>query len=435
MQTHSRIIGNTYNAGTRTEFQQLENQLLKYRLRQPHISKLIFTVNLFNQNNRFPASNIKLYIPIIQNESAHHFALIDSIVPVTNTFLNDTYRNVYAYWEIETLPRNGLSVTITYYLLSFTATFFARSEKALDYDKSSIIYQRYTQPEELIQSDAEEIVATAKNVIGNDTDPYKKVQKIYSFVKNYLSYEVQDEEKGALWALKNKKGDCSEFSYLFVALCRAVDVPSRVKAGFVFHNPIETLEYGHMWAEYYLENYGWTPVDILWEHFGFLDNLHFACLQSKPELIPYSSYHATYNGTLESSQEVQITLADISSFKNFVFAENFYNAILKIMEAEQTVNVAKLIGSEIFFSSTFKKIEHLLLEADLQQQNAMDFWGIEIENSILSSNHAYIKAQEAINLAQKALVSTIIGISASISLGILLLNFVIIAMKRKKQQC
>ncbi len=44
------------------------------------------------------------------------------------------------------------------------------------------------------------------------------VFKIYSFVTTHLNYGVQDGEKGALWALKNAVGDCSEYSHLFVVL-------------------------------------------------------------------------------------------------------------------------------------------------------------------------------------------------------------------------
>ncbi|MEM2250451.1 MAG: transglutaminase-like domain-containing protein [Candidatus Bathyarchaeia archaeon] len=98
----------------------------------------------------------------------------------------------------------------------------------------------------------------------------------------YLRYEIQNEERGALWALENGIGDCSEYSYLFIALCRAAGIPARIQAGFTFHYAGQVLKDGHMWAEYYLENYGWMPVDATWQLFNTIDSKHFSSFRSIP---------------------------------------------------------------------------------------------------------------------------------------------------------
>lgn len=61
------------------------------------------------------------------------------------------------------------------------------------------------------------------------------------------------EELGALHALRHRRGDCTEFSDLFAALMRSLDLPARVLGGFVvqdgrFQARPETY---HNWSEYY----------------------------------------------------------------------------------------------------------------------------------------------------------------------------------------
>jgi len=43
----------------------------------------------------------------------------------------------------------------------------------------------------------------------------------------------QSDPHGALYALENKKGDCTEFMYLFTALCRANRIPARCIACYI----------------------------------------------------------------------------------------------------------------------------------------------------------------------------------------------------------
>ncbi|WP_054762294.1 transglutaminase-like domain-containing protein [Methylomonas koyamae] len=60
------------------------------------------------------------------------------------------------------------------------------------------------------------------------------------------------EERGALYALENQQGDCTESAYLFTALARANAIPARAVAGYVLENNglLRAAEY-HEWSEFY----------------------------------------------------------------------------------------------------------------------------------------------------------------------------------------
>jgi len=70
----------------------------------------------------------------------------------------------------------------------------------------------------------------------------------------------RSKQLGALGALKQKIGDCTEHSDLFVALCRAKGIPARICDGYIM-NPNKGVTPRHMWAEFYSKRLGWIPVD------------------------------------------------------------------------------------------------------------------------------------------------------------------------------
>jgi len=89
------------------------------------------------------------------------------------------------------------------------------------------------------------------------------VRKIYNYVIDNMEYVVQGEKDlGAAEALKKKKGDCCEYSDLFVALCRAKNIPARVVTGYT--ERFDKVSAKHHWVEVYLQPYGWVPFDASW---------------------------------------------------------------------------------------------------------------------------------------------------------------------------
>lgn len=414
-------------------FQASESGVPAYVLRKPLISRLSFAVNVYNRNP-LALHNTRLYLPLIRNETAHHFSLIKSISPAPTSFLNDTYGNVYAYWFMDSIDAEmEIYFSVDYLLMSFTTTFNAAADSVTAYDKASQVFTRYTMPEELIESDSTLIVAKALEIIAGETNPYKAAWLIYQFVRSYLAYEVQGEEKGALWALKNRKGDCSEFSYLFTALCRAAGIPARIQAGFAFHSQAEKVEYGHMWAEIYLENYGWFSVDPSWGYFGYMDGLHFTCIQSTPELTPYATFYAESKFLVQSDQQARISLEPLAAFDDFQFAKSVYDAVLEAGGAERTAKIAERLGGRVMLSSTCKRIDQLLATADFKIQKAIENWQTGSGDSLLLSSGARADAEEAAVLAQKMLFAIVIAVTAPVFLVVSLGCFIIYNRKQARQ--
>jgi len=182
------------------------------------------------------------------------------------------------------------------------------------------------------------------------------------------------------------------------------------------------LEDGHIWAEYYLENYGWIPVDAIWQLFNALDNKHFSSISSVPG-IQYANYFI--NGTdasrLIDKQTVQLVALQPSAFSDYAFAQNVAAAVERIKEAEIAISIGKLFGASIIFSSKMREFEQNLLNAKILVQNAIDVW--ETSAQIASSN-VFMALENAKEVLRDAWMLTLE--TFALYLGILLLLMLIL---------
>jgi transglutaminase-like putative cysteine protease len=116
---------------------------------------------------------------------------------------------------------------------------------------------------------------TATRLTGNETSPCRMARIYYEYVNNYMDYRPIDGVGGALFALKNGYGECGDYAALFVALCRASGIPARPVVG---RWALPEDGDNHVWAEFYLQDVGWVPVDPSFgpknnaDTFGNLDN-------------------------------------------------------------------------------------------------------------------------------------------------------------------
>jgi transglutaminase-like putative cysteine protease len=118
----------------------------------------------------------------------------------------------------------------------------------------------YLQPEPFCEADAPEITRLAATF--SSGKPLDAAEKIFNWVASNIQYSgYLRNERGALYALKNHQGDCTEFMYLFAALCRAGQIPARNVGGYVCsgNTVVKPNDY-HNWAEFY-DGKAWRIAD------------------------------------------------------------------------------------------------------------------------------------------------------------------------------
>ncbi|QDU76413.1 Transglutaminase-like superfamily protein [Bremerella volcania] len=93
--------------------------------------------------------------------------------------------------------------------------------KDLDRDQ-----RKYLLPSPFVESRDAKITGVANSLALPDATPWEQVKAYYDFVHQNVTYE-NGPMKGAVAALDEGRGDCEEMTTLFVALCRAGEVPAR----------------------------------------------------------------------------------------------------------------------------------------------------------------------------------------------------------------
>ncbi len=124
------------------------------------------------------------------------------------------------------------------------------------------IREAYTVDGSRLQIDSPYIRATVRQVVGDETNPYWIARKIYNFIIGRLEYQMVGGWDVPEVVLKRGTGSCSEYTYTFIALCRAAGLPARYQGALVVRGDDASIDEAfHRWAQVYLPGYGWVPVD------------------------------------------------------------------------------------------------------------------------------------------------------------------------------
>ncbi len=152
------------------------------------------------------------------------------------------------------------------------------------YDAQSALYQAYTQPERGIASDDSAIRSLAARIVGDETNPYRQVLAIQSWIQQNIRYPDLGSTypDDALLCIDQGVGDCAGQSKIFVALCRALGIPARTVSGLrpfqpgvgrLDHFPARSAWFErtldvHVWCEVYFPALGWVQCEPDMPGFG-----------------------------------------------------------------------------------------------------------------------------------------------------------------------
>ena len=137
-------------------------------------------------------------------------------------------------------------------------------DRIAPYDTESPLYKTYTKSAGGAFYD-ERFRELALTIVGGETNPYRQAKLFYDYIIDHIDYSfmahsyyeaVQIPESVVVF--ENGYGDCGSQSMFFSALCRSIGIPARTTGGFqLFGDQLGS----HFWAEFYLPEYGWIPVD------------------------------------------------------------------------------------------------------------------------------------------------------------------------------
>jgi hypothetical protein len=115
-------------------------------------------------------------------------------------------------------------------------------------------------PNNLIQSDDDQVLALAKGVAPDETDPWKLAVALEKYVNQIVTLKNFSQAfDTAAEVARQREGDCTEHAVLLAALARARGIPARVAIGLVYQPATQSFAY-HMWNELWITD-RWIPMD------------------------------------------------------------------------------------------------------------------------------------------------------------------------------
>jgi len=127
------------------------------------------------------------------------------------------------------------------------------------------------------------IQKAVKTAVGGETNPYWIARKLFGYIIEHMEYELAGGWNIAPTVLERGNGSCSEYSFVYISMCRAAGLPARYAGSIVIRGDDASYDdVFHRWVEVYFPNYGWIPVDPSGgdqqypadqaKYFGFLNN-------------------------------------------------------------------------------------------------------------------------------------------------------------------
>lgn len=207
-----------------------------------------YSVTVKNPSNEFVGeAGFWVFAPVAQT-AFQRVVSIDASLP--HTLETDALGNQRIWFEADIPPYGAKNVSIDVHL-----------ELATEPNEIEVVNtQQFLSAEDKIESDADEIVALATNLKRDSQSA--TADSIFNWVSTSLDYSgYVREDRGALYALNERVGDCTEYSYLFTALARSAGLASRPIGGFVTaENAVLRARDIHNWSELLLDD-KWRVVD------------------------------------------------------------------------------------------------------------------------------------------------------------------------------
>lgn len=126
---------------------------------------------------------------------------------------------------------------------------------------------RYLVDNDDLGMDTPIIRQAAREAIGTETNPLRKIYKIRNYVYDKLSYAIKPHIDSPDVALQRGTGSCGEYLGILLALARLNGIACRTVGRYkcpphpeLKHIPMEP-DFNHVWMEFYLPGIGWLPME------------------------------------------------------------------------------------------------------------------------------------------------------------------------------
>ncbi|MEI6875628.1 MAG: transglutaminase domain-containing protein, partial [Spirochaetota bacterium] len=238
-------------------------------------------------------------------------------------------------------PGQNLVVNLSWLVQTYAVETRIEPDRLRTPETPSPISIAYTAADGLVPATAPEVQALAAKIAGTEKNPYRIAKLIFEWLAHNLTWREIRDSRNAIAALLIRSADTWNYSIIATALLRSAGVPAIPIAGLLIDPSRTSMR--HTWVEFYLEGFGWVPMDPILgsgarpggfvpafeessRYFGNIDDRRVAFSRAWAELDPmaangrrsapsrplaYQSYYEEAAGALEAYSsfwsEVEVT--------------------------------------------------------------------------------------------------------------------------------
>lgn len=233
-----------------------------YLLENPRKARVTFTheVKAYGQGQ---LQELNVYLAVPENLPQQQI-LTRSFSPESYRIVNDRWDQAFAHFRYRDVTSEATirSIMTIEAEISEINYFIFPDRCGILRDIPRDIKKTYTADGSKYLTEDPYIRDLAKEIVGDEKNPYWMARKIFDHVRNTLEYKLEGGWNVAPVVLKRGTGSCSEYTFSFIALCRAAGLPARYMGSIVVRGDDASLDENfHRWPEIYLPNYGWVPID------------------------------------------------------------------------------------------------------------------------------------------------------------------------------
>ena len=211
-----------------------------------------------------PLPNLDVYLAVPRDLTTQQLLAQPGFEPAPAEFLADQWGQKVARFSFKNVAAaSAATVRMKVHLISKTVHWVIYPENVQSLWKiPADVRRRYLADSPKYDVKNPVIKQAVKESVGTERNPYWIARKIYRHIHQKMHYERVGGWDVAPKVLQRGSGSCSEYSYVFISMCRAAGLPARYVGSLVVRKDDASYDdVYHRWAEVYLPPYGWVPVD------------------------------------------------------------------------------------------------------------------------------------------------------------------------------
>jgi len=224
------------------------------------------TIVYSHLSTNFGPGNVKtldVYLAVPENRVNQE---IDSIFysPEKNEIVVDKWGQKTAhFYQKNLLAGKQFECSATYKVKTWDVRYFIFPDKVgILSEIPQDIKQKYLVNDNKYQYNDTVIQNGVKKAIGNEKNAYWVARKIFDYLILRMYYQMTGGWNTAPTVLTRGNGSCSEYSFVYIAMCRRAGLPARYVGSIAQRGEAKSMDdVFHRWVEVYLPNYGWIPID------------------------------------------------------------------------------------------------------------------------------------------------------------------------------